>query len=401
MKLSFRKAKYFDGKLSHGLVSLLTSRVITNIASGFFGVFLPIFLYDELFNRNITLVVLYYLASQALYLIFLPVGARFLNKFGFRHSLQLSTVCGALYYLGLRLLTPDTVHIVVPFLVIIITIWRILYWVPYHVDFAKFSGKRNRGKTVGLMQSIFSLTGVIAPVAAGFIITKFGYDTLFVAGVVIYIASLIPYATIPRTKEKFAWGYFQTWKKLFKKKHIGTTLAFVADGAEAVVGMIIWPIFIFLVLKGDYMKVGSISSAVVLITMTMQLFMGKYADKRPKKAMLKIGTVLYAIIWIGKIFILTFFHIFLADMFHKFSKIFLRIPFDAVTYEIAADQGHYVDEFTVLHEMAVSMGRILMYVSIIVLVCVFSLTLKWVFILAAVASLTFNMIYFEVTEKKA
>lgn len=398
MGLSFRKAKYFDGKLSHGLVSLLTSSVITNIAGGFFGVFLPIFLY-KLFEENITLVILYYLASQVLYLIFLPLGARILNKFGFRHSLQLSTVCGALYYLGLRMLKEDTIHYVVPFLIIIITIWRILYWVPYHVDFAKFSGKNNKGKTVGFIQSIFSLIGVIAPLIAGWIIVKFGYDALFVAGIVIYLASMIPYITIPRTKEKFSWGYFETWRKLFKKKHVGTTLAFMADGAESVAGVIIWPIFIFIILDGDFMKVGSVSSAVVLITMIMQLLMGKYADKKPKKSLLKIGTVLYALIWIGKTFILTFFHIFLADMFHKFSKIFLRIPFDAATYEIAADQGHYVDEFTVLHEMAIAMGRTLMYSSIIILVTF--VPLKWVFILAAMASLTFNMIYFKDNGKKA
>ncbi len=396
MNSPFRKTKYFERKLSHGLVSLLTSNVITNIASGFFGVFLPIFLY-ELFNKNIQLVALYYLASQLLYLFFLPLGAQFLNKFGFKHSLQLSTVCGALYYLGLKVLTMENVHFIVPFLILIITIWRILYWVPFHVDFAKFSGKRNKGKALGLMQSIISLIGVIAPVVAGFVIVKFGYDALFVVGVILYLSSLLPYVTIPKTREKFSWGYFQTWKKLFKKKHVGTTLAFMADGAESIVGVIVWPIFVFIILKGDYVKIGSVSSAVVFLTMAMQLLMGKYADKKPKKSILKIGTFLYATVWLGKIFIITFFHIFLADMFHKFSKILLRIPFDAATYEIAVDQGHYIDEFTVLHEMAVSVGKSLMYISIIILV--FFISLKWVFVLAAIAALTFNMIYFEARGK--
>ncbi len=397
MNSPFRRTKYFERKLSHGLVSLLTSSVITNIASGFFGVFLPIFLY-ELFDKNIQLVVLYYLAGQILYLFLLPLGAQFLNKFGFKHSLQLSTICGALYYFGLRMLTAETVYVVVPFLIFSITIWRILYWVPFHVDFAKFSGKKNKGKVIGLMQSTVSLIGVIAPVVAGFIIVNFGYNALFVMGIVLYLSSLLPYITIPKTREKFSWGYFQTWKKLFKRNHIGTTMAFIADGAECIVGAVIWPIFIFIILKGDYLKIGSVSSAVVLVTMTMQLLVGKYADKKPKKSMLRMGTFFYASVWIGKMFILTFFHIFLADMFHKFSKIFLRIPFDAKTYEIAADQGHYVDEFTVLHEMAISVGKILMYISIAIIM--FFVSLKWVFILAAIAALTFNMIYFKVREKK-
>ena len=349
--------QFSDFGLGNGLVSLLTSRVITNIAAGFFGVFLPIFLYDELFDRNITLVVLYYLASQALYLIFLPIGARFLNKFGFRHSLQLSTVCGASYYLGLRLLTPDTVHVVVPFLVIIITIWRILYWVPYHVDFAKFTSKKRRGKQLGTLYALQRLIGVAGPIVGGFLIATFSYGAAFAVGIGCILASLVPLSFLPRTNVQYEYGFFETFKMMFAKKYRYLTLSMIAYGADSAIGYIIWPIFLFIVFDGAYLSIGIFASLLVVVNVILQLIVGKQIDHHHKRKMIKFGVDLYALGWFFKAFVSSVGGVFAASTFHTFGSIMMRTPVDVMVYEKAADSGHYIDEFTVIREIALSMGR--------------------------------------------
>ena len=391
MDFHLRNAHYFDGKVSHGFVALFTSKAITNIASGFFGIFLPIYLFVT-FDQNIYYVVLYYLASQTFYGLFLGYFVRFLNRFGFRRSLQASTFFGALYYLELYFLNESTAVYIAPILIITIAMWRSLYWVPYHVDFAKFSDSKNRGKEVGIIESTLSVIGVVAPIFAGFIIANYGYNVLFVLGIIIYLSSMIPFLTIPRTKEHYRWSFWETWKNLFKKKNKHEVLAFMADGAESAVGIVIWPIFIFQLLNGDYLKIGAISTFVVAATVLLQLFTGRFSDKGSKDRLLKYGTVLYSIGWILKVFIATAFHIFLVDTFHKLTKSFLRIPFDAITYDIAADQGHFVDEFTVLHEIAISIGRVSMYILVIILTIFVSL--NWVFVLAALASIALNIVHY-------
>ena len=37
-------------------------------------------------------------------------------------------------------------------------------------------------------------------------------------------------------------------------------------------------------------------------------------------------------------------------------RVFAKTPFDALNYDIAADHGHYVDEYTVIREMAIAIG---------------------------------------------
>lgn len=392
MNLPFRESKYFDGKISHGFISLFINKAITNIAKGFFSVFLPIFLY-VVFDLNIYCVVLYYIVSQLLYGMFVVFGTRFLNKFGFRRSLQTSMFLGALYYLELYFLNEHTAPYIIPLLLITITLWRMLYWVPYHVDFAKFSDKKNRGKEVGAIESALSVIGIASPVAAGFIISQFGYNALFIFGIVIYLSSVIPLLTIPRTRERFSWSYAETFRQFFKKENRFEVLAFIADGAESAVGVVIWPIFIFQILNGDFLKIGAISSLVVGVIVLLQLFVGKYTDKKAKEKVLKFGSIFYAFGWLFKIFIVTAFHIFIIDAFHKLTKIFLRIPFDALAYDIAADQGHYVDEFTVLREIAICLGRLMMYTFVIMLMMIVSL--NWAFALAALASIALNVLHYQ------
>jgi MFS family permease len=156
------------------------------------------------------------------------------------------------------------------------------------------------------------------------------------------------------------------------------------------VGLIIWPIFIWQLLDGNYFEVGVISSLIVIVTVALQIVVGKYIDKGNKQKMLKYGSGLYALGWVFKIFIATAFQIFIASTYHSLVKVFARTSFDTLNYEMAADQGHYVDEYTVLREMAISFGRMLMSLLIIFLISKFNL--EWSFILAALAALTMNFL---------
>ena len=84
-------------------------------------------------------------------------------------------------------------------------------------------------------------------------------------------------------------------------------------------------------------------------------------------------------------FIETGFQIFVASTYHSFAGIIRGIPFSAFMYEEMADQGHYIDEYTVLREAAISFGRVFMLVACFILLCFVGL--PWTFLLAAIASL--------------
>lgn len=388
MNLSIQK-KYFDGEISHGFVSLYTGKTIVMIAMGLLGIFLPIFLYN-LFGQNIRLTFVYYAAGYFFYGLFVAFGARFLNKFGFRRALRLSVFLGALFYAIFYFTDKNNFIYLIPVSIIVLVLYRLLYWIPYHVDFAKFTDKKNRGRQLSAIMATRRVISVFIPLAAGFLVSRFGFDALFVIAIALYLVSGIPYITIPRTREKFSWTYWETLKEVFSKKNRKMIAAYMAYGSEEVVGFVIWPIFIFQILNGNYLEVGALSSLIIAVTVVFQLVLGKYIDNGGRKKILQMGSILYSLGWLAKIFIATAFQIFIIGSYHNFTRIFLRTPFNALTYEIAADEGHYVDEFTVVKEMAVSLGKTVMAILAIIISLFFAV--KWTFVLAAAAVLLFNLL---------
>jgi len=390
--------KYCEVPLSHGFVSLYTGKTIVLIAGALLGIFLPIFLYD-LFNQNFRLVVIYYGFGYLLYGLTVSLGGKFLNKFGFRKALQTSVFFGALFYATFYLMDRNNLVYLIPLSILALTLYRLFYWLPFHVDFAKFTDRKIRARQVSIFQTTRLILGVFAPLVAGFLIMRFNFDVLFVIAIVLFIASGIPYLDIPRTRERFSWRWKQTWAEFFSRKRRRVILAYAADGGESVIGLIIWPVFIYQLLNGNYFQVGAISTLVIGVTVVLQLSLGKYIDlKKSQEKALKWGSVFYSLGWVIKIFIVTAFQIFLAGAYHSITRIFLRTPFDFLTYEIAADQGHYVDEFTVLHEIAINLGKVCM-IGLVIFVS-FYFSIQWLFLLAAMVTLVFNSLKAERREEQ-
>lgn len=391
------KKKYIDGELSQGFISLYTGKMITEITYGISSIFLPIFLY-KVYNFQLKYVVYFYVAGLLLYIFSVSLGARFLNKFGFRRALQISVIFGAAFHASFYFINEANVKYFIILPIIIVTLFRLTYWLPYHVDFAKFTSRKNRGRQFGVLESTRLIISVISPLVFGFLINRFDFEIMFLFGIFIYLMSGIPYLSIPRTGETFSWGYLETWKQFFAKENRGVVVAYMADGAENVIGTIIWPIFIWELLRGNVLQVGIISTLIVGISIFLQLLIGKYSDKLDKKKMLKFGSIFYASGWVFKIFVATAFQIFITATYHNLSKIFMRTPFDVLTYEMAADEGHYVDEFTVIHEIAVGVGKVGM-LFLALFVSMFA-SLQWTFVLGALAALLYNAIEFNKLKKE-
>ena len=383
-------------------MSVYSGRMILSITGQLFGLFLPIFLY-QLFNFNITWVLVYYIFQDLAYFLMLPFACRlFMNRLGLKDSLRLAVILGSVYYLtfyfvfnyfSVEVYNFQAVVWMLSILganIVILTLFRSSYWVPLHTEMAKLTNKENRGKQLSLVAITQVVIGALMPLVAGWILNNYNYGVLFLIGAFVYVFALFPFSKLPRIKENFSWSYKKTINEFKSKEKRKIIIAYAGDGAENVVGLIVWPIFIWQLLEGNYFEVGVLSSIIVVITIGLQMFAGKRIDKSDKNKMLKYGSALYAMGWIFKIFIATAFQIFITSTYHSTVKVLARTSFDAINYEIAADNGHYVDEYTVIREMSILLGKMLMAVLVIILTS--KLTLEWSFVLAALAALTMNFL---------
>ncbi len=380
--------------LSHvgALPALASNRLLAFTASSIVGGFLAIFLY-EFFNFSIQMVLLWYAINFAIKIPFYIWGAQIFSRIGLVKSMIFGTTGVVMFYWMFYLL--DSGSFIHPYILMTIgfiglLIVSVFYWSPFHIDFAMHTKKGKRGKQIGMFYAAQRLISVLAPLVAGYIIMKYGYKINFIFGLLIAASSITPLLFLPEFKVKYEFGFWESFKKVFSKKFRPMSLSMAAYGAENVVGVAVWPIFLYIVFKGDYLDVGAFTAAIVVIGFALEIFVGKGTDKFSAKRMLKYGTGLYALGWVSKGLVSTVIGVFAASTFHSFGSILLRTPMDTLMYEQAADSGHYIDEYTVIREMALSMGRVVMLVFLIVLTTFFSISTA--FFAAAAISLGINQL---------
>ena len=264
-------------------------------------------------------------------------------------------------------------------------LYKSFYWVPYHVEFAEFTNKKTRGKQMAILSNISEAALAVLPIIGGLIISSRGYEVVFLISSIVVFTSIIPLFFIKETKERYTWGIKILVKELFQKENRGVVWSNLGNGVQNAVGTLIWPIFIFIILKGNYLSVGLITSITIIALITLRFAIGNALDNMSKGRILKFGSIFYTTGWIIKIFVETGTGVFLSHTYHNFGKVVNQLSFDSEIYEQAADNGHYVDEYTVLKETSLILGKGIMFLVSIPIVMFLGITAT--FALAAVATL--------------
>lgn len=383
---------YFSGDVSPDFRKLFTGRTLTLVGSTLIGLFLPIFYY-ELFGASIIQVLWFYALIDLGYMVTVPLGAQFASAVGFSRSLFISILMAAGFYTTLYFLGDTQSDTLVTLALILAILVKLFFWLPYHVGFARFSDPSKRSREISSVMALNMFLSVIGPITAAGIIIVGGYNALFLVGVAIYLLALIPFWKLPLSNECYEWSYPETFWRFFRQLRYSRALwAYMAFGAENVVGLIIWPIFIFTLLQGNYLEVGALSAVIVLVTMVLQLLVGKRLDlkREAQSSVFHWGTMFYSVGWIAKMFIVTAGEIFFAGVYHGVAKVFSHTSFNSLNVEITADNGHFIDEYTVLKEIAVTCGRFLM--TLFALVLATALPIVWIFLAAALLSLALTLL---------
>ncbi len=375
--------------LPKDIFALLTNRLLFRLGFGLVGVFLPIFFY-ELFDKSLYILLVIYASIYALGVLWAPISSKLIGSLGIRKMLILSVPPSALSIGALYYSTEYPVISAITF-VISIALYRALYWVPYQTDLTKFLVNGKTGTNIAVYTNVLQVMNAATPLIGGLLITAFGFSNVFAFAAVVLFTTLIPAHFIAQIYERYVWGYFETFKHLFAKDNRGLLYAYIADGAQSVVSAVVWPVFIFELLDGNYNSVGFITSLTIIAILVLNVVVGKFIDKIGEDKMLKYSTILATTGWVVKIFVDSAFQIFITDTYHRLGRAANRMSFDSATYEHAADNGHFVDEFTTLKEIALNIGRILMLLAVAALVFYFD-NIRIVFIIAAGATLFMVML---------
>lgn len=375
---------YFEYFVKRDVDKFFIAIAIRNLAVGMVLIFEPIYLYLY-FNRDLSSTLFYHAALFGLYGLFSVLGAKLLQRFGPNRVILASYFFFIAYYIAL-LLFPQS-FLFVPLAVFVGSIAMALFWLAFHVDFVRFSSAKNRGKEVSKAGVATLFPMVAAPFIGGWILASFGYPMLFVAVLVVLLASAIPLAYTTETHEVYTDSYGKVLRKIFSRERWRTTLAFVSFGTEISIVAFIWPLFMFIAAIG-FTAIGGITSVALLASGVFILYIGKLSDTAERPWLLNVGAIWSSLAWIIKSFVNTPFDALLSHLIYKVARGAAAIPFQTFFYEKAAASPQMADEFIVYRTVIIALTRFLFFSVLAIIFWFFpDIPLRYVFFIGALSAL--------------
>ncbi|MBW6451116.1 MAG: MFS transporter [DPANN group archaeon] len=355
---------------------------IMSFAESLISIFVPIYLYNLGFS--IVSIIFYFFMISVSFVVFSFMGARFISRFGVKHSIFVSTFFLVSYYFGLQYIVVFPLLFYI--LPILFSLRMILFNFGFHLNYVEHSSKGKRGRELALIYMLSMISSVCAPFIGAIIIGLFGYSPLFVFGSIILIISVFP---LFMTKDSYEKVHFENLGLLGLISSVtdrNMLLSFSGYAIESIIGRVIWPIFL-IILMLDIESVGLVFSASLVFSLFLFYFIGVMTDHFDKRKVLKFATIFYFIGWIGRIFVNTPFKVFIVDSYKNFSEKVLIIPWSAYLYDVAVKRDYF--KFIVQREIIYNLSRCV-FMPILMVIFYFEF---YPFILSFIIASIFSLFY--------
>jgi MFS family permease len=384
MFFHFSPTHLFNYFLKREANQFFVSIAIRSLAIGMVLIFEPIYLYSYFDSFPMTL--LFFAAIHGLFGVLAVFGGKLMAKIGLKHVMLLSHFFFFSYFLSLFFIYNS--FFLIPLAVILKAIGMTLFWPAFHTDFTRFSEKGYQGRAVGKINVIITVPAIVGPVIGGAVLSVAGYPALFIAVLVILLASSIPMLLSKETHVVYSDSFKEAWQRVFKKENWKTSLGLITDSFEAGINTYLWPLFMF-VLAISYATMGEITTFALAVAALFALYMGRVSDTIINRVwFLNVGSVLTSIAWILKYFVRAPFDAFLADTLYRVCRGSASIPFQTFFYRKASLKGAGTDEFIIYREIVINLSY-LFSLMLLAGILFFIPQINIAFIVAAIVSLGF------------
>ena len=371
-------------------LALQLHRLFLRTAFACAQIFAWLFIYHFLYLQNLSAedaivrTVLLYALSQGVTCLLTPYSALRLRN-GVRAEIIIAALFAAAAFVILGSTLNDMLGsgsaVGMLAFAVLLGVYRALYWVPYSVERVETTGAAPRSL---IIEMFIALVPAISGSVIAFAIIPPSI-LLYVAATLVVVA-IVPLLRLRETQEGYSWKYFETFGVLFSRPHRKLFFISILQGLESAVLLLLWPIAILTLTSLSYTVVGVVLSITFLIAILLRgtaFNMLRYFKLHDSPA---IAAAIAASAWVGRLLVVTPASIILVDVYHLVGVAGHGAA--PIHFEQAADSAHYIDEYTALKEIGLSLGRIIMCLVAASFALSFSILFAFVtcFGLAAIAA---------------
>lgn len=365
------------------LTELYTSMIFRSVAVGSIGVFVPLYLHGLGYSlASILTLYGWFTTTMAV----CGYGSAWLvARIGPKHVILISYAVQLVS--SLLFLTFGMMHWP---LWLLGGVWGLatnLFFVSYHVDFSKVKHGDHSGKEVGYMFIMQKVGLTIGPLMGGIVATLFGGQYVFLVACVLMAigaAPLLKSGEPVRTHQRLDFS-------LPVSRIARDIRAYSALVVEDTLTKTLWPTYIvlFVLVGGAYLKLGLLASASVAFSIVVALVIGKLADARHGRILIRVSTAFNSIIHLIRPFVTSLPQTVAVNAANDTVTVGYTLPFIKGMYAAADDLPGYRIMYIATLETFGNIARAVTCWFLVLLAISYSdkMTLTIGFVIAAIASL--------------
>ncbi len=297
MKIIFPHLDHFAFFHNKEVDALHFTLALVQFATALAGVFVPIYLWElgEPFWR----ILFFYLLASFYFVLIVPLFVSVIKRLDDKLLMLVSIPFLSVYFFGFNFLPQNPVlFYILPFFS---ALSALLFNVGYHVGFSGASDDDALGREIGSRYLITDLVRLGAPFLGGFIIASLGFFQAFTLSTGLLLFSILPLFFFAHRPVSPDVSMKLVFKYLRHKKLMPFNFSGIGYAMETMVGVIIWPIFMFVVL-GSIKELGGVISAGLLGGAVVTFIIGFLSDAGRRRRVVRWSGLGVVAIWFLRIF---------------------------------------------------------------------------------------------------
>lgn len=357
--------------------------LLFSFAASLITVFEPIFFYTQ--GIPLWRIALYYALHYMLYAVLMPLGGMFAARFGYERSLTLSTPLFVLYFLTLVGLAqyPELFWVAL----VVLTVFKVLYWPAYHANFASYTDSKNRGTEQSWVRFVEYGASVAGPILGGVVAKMYGFPVLFLmAGMTVALAGIV----LLRTRERpqgLSFAYTSAWQIIFSRQHRQMVVGMLGWG-EDLVYLAIWPIWL-MIMVGSVARVGAIASISAVVATIACFIVGEMTDRISPRRMIRFSVPYMIVAYMVRMLVMTPWLVGIGDILARTAAVGVSIPIVARLYKQAKRVGPL--EYAVAFETVLAIGKA--FTALVLVVVFIILPVPSAFIITFALAAALSLLY--------
>ncbi|MBN1168564.1 hypothetical protein JXA63_01600 [Candidatus Woesebacteria bacterium] len=349
------------------LSKLFLAGIARGAAISFLSFFSSVYIYQLFIEKGygqqkaIYIIILFHLLIVILKQVFLGISENLSQKIGFTGTIRLSLI--PFIILILSLVFSERYAYFIHLAGISWGIHAGLFWWGYHGYFIKIADSAKFGEGIGESEMLKTAVTIIAPLVGAVIIDLFGFQIAFVLSGLSMILGVFILGNDKNIKQKHDVKFFDAIKLLAAHKDVA--IAYMASGAEGLIYVIVWSLFLYFFFDG-VLGMGFVVSLALFLSAIFAIFIGKKIDKSAERNVLSLGSPLFSISWMIRVFSGSPFSFILSDALRNFSEKMVSLPLLGLSYKKGAEG--LTSEAILFREIAIGIGAFMALVIIFIFI---------------------------------